>query len=61
MAKTKSTLILPDVQYPYHDAVVLQKILNVVRDRQPDQIIQIGDGIDFPTVCLLYTSDAADD
>lgn len=50
MAKTKSTLILPDVQYPDHDDVVLQKILAVVRDRQPDQIIQIGDGIDFPQV-----------
>lgn len=50
MAKTRSTLILPDIQYPYHDAVVLDKILKVVRTYQPDQIIQIGDGIDFPTV-----------
>lgn len=50
MAKTKSTLVIPDVQYPYHDHVVLDKILRVVRDRQPDQIVQIGDGIDFPTV-----------
>jgi predicted phosphodiesterase len=50
MAKTRTTLIVPDVQYPYHDAVVLQKIISVVRDRQPDQIIQIGDGIDFPQV-----------
>lgn len=50
MAKTRSTLILPDIQYPYHDAVVLDKILKVVRTYQPDQVIQIGDGIDFPTV-----------
>lgn len=50
MAKTRTTLIVPDIQYPYHDDVVLQKILRVVRDRQPDQIVQIGDGIDFPTV-----------
>lgn len=41
---------MPDIQYPYHDDVVLQKILRVVRDRQPDQIVQIGDGVDFPTV-----------
>lgn len=41
---------MPDIQYPYHDAVVLQKILNVVHDRQPDQVVQIGDGIDFPQV-----------
>lgn len=50
MAKTRSTLIIPDVQYPYHDQVVLDKILHIVSDRQPDQIVQIGDGIDFPTV-----------
>lgn len=50
MAKTRTTLIVPDIQYPYHDDVVLQKILRVVHDRQPDQVVQIGDGIDFPTV-----------
>lgn len=50
MAKTKSTLIIPDIQYPYHDAVVLGKILEVARLYQPDQIVQIGDGIDFPQV-----------
>lgn len=50
MAKTKSTLIIPDVQYPYHDQVVLDKILKIARTYQPDQIVQIGDGIDFPTV-----------
>lgn len=50
MAKTKTTLIVPDVQYPYHDHVVLDKILHVARTRKPDQIIQIGDGVDFPQV-----------
>lgn len=50
MAKTKSTLIIPDVQYPYHDSLLLSKLIKVAKDRQPDQIVQIGDGIDFPTV-----------
>jgi len=50
MAKTKSTLILPDIQYPYHDRVILDKILRIARTYQPDQIVQIGDGIDFPQV-----------
>lgn len=50
MAKTRSTLILPDVQYPFHDHVILAKLIKVVRERQPDQIVQIGDGIDFPQV-----------
>jgi len=48
MAKT--TLIIPDIQYPYHDELALAKILKVARDHQPDNILQIGDGIDFPTV-----------
>jgi predicted phosphodiesterase len=50
MAKTRSTLVIPDIQYPYHDAVILDKILKVVRTHQPDQIVQIGDGIDFDTL-----------
>ena len=50
MAKTRSTLILPDIQYPYHDSVVLDKLLRIAQRYQPDQVVQIGDGIDFPTV-----------
>lgn len=47
---TKTTVILPDIQYPYHDALALSKIMKVIKDIQPDSILQIGDGIDFPTV-----------
>lgn len=50
MAKIRTTVVLPDIQYPYHDRVVLAKLIAVVRDMQPEQIIQIGDGIDFPQV-----------
>lgn len=50
MAKTTSTLIIPDIQYPYHDAVLLKKILRIAEYHQPDQVVQIGDGIDFPQV-----------
>jgi predicted phosphodiesterase len=50
MAKTKSTLIIPDVQYPYHDNVLLKKLVGIAKKYQPDQVVQIGDGIDFPTV-----------
>lgn len=46
----KTTLILPDIQYPYHDAVVMKKIINVAEDIQPDAILQIGDAVDFPQV-----------
>lgn len=47
---TKVTLILPDIQYPFHDQLMLSKIMQVIKDIQPDAIFQIGDGIDFPQV-----------
>lgn len=50
MPKTKTTLILPDIQYPYHDSLMLKKLIQVAKDIQPDAILQIGDGIDFPQV-----------
>lgn len=46
----KTTMILPDIQYPYHDKVVLAKLINVAEDIQPESILQIGDAIDFPQV-----------
>jgi predicted phosphodiesterase len=48
--KSKTSLIIPDIQYPYHDSLALAKLIKVAKDHQPDQIIQIGDGIDFPQV-----------
>lgn len=47
---TKVTVILPDIQYPYHDALAMSKIVRVIEDIQPDRILQIGDAIDFPQV-----------
>lgn len=44
-----STLVIGDVQYPYHDKVAVNKILSVAEDLQPDRIVQIGDLIDHPT------------
>lgn len=44
----KTTLVLPDIQYPFHDQLMLDKILKVAKDIQPDAVLQIGDGIDFP-------------
>ncbi|AUG87373.1 metallophosphoesterase [Streptomyces phage ZooBear] len=47
---TKTTVILPDIQYPFHDALALSKVIKVIKDIQPDHIFQIGDAIDFPQV-----------
>lgn len=46
----KTTVVVPDIQYPYHDKLALTKVLNVIEDLQPDAVLQIGDGIDFPQV-----------
>lgn len=46
----KTTVILPDIQYPYCDKLMLQKILRAVKDVQPNAILSIGDAIDFPQV-----------
>lgn len=50
MAKMRTTLIIPDIQWPFHDGLALKKVLQVVEDVQPHQVVQIGDGIDFPQV-----------
>jgi metallophosphoesterase superfamily enzyme len=46
----KTTIIIPDVQLPYHDQLMLDKLIRVVKDVQPDAILQIGDLIDAPQV-----------
>lgn len=46
----KTTVVLPDIQYPFHDKLALSKLIKVVADIQPESIVQIGDGIDFPQV-----------
>lgn len=46
----KTILIVPDVQLPFHDPVLLKKVIQVAEDMQPDRILQIGDLIDLPTV-----------
>lgn len=50
MAKTRTTLIIPDVQIPFHDPVILEKLIRIAEERQPDRILQGGDLIDLPTV-----------
>lgn len=47
---TKTTIVLPDIQYPFHDALALSKVIKVIADIQPDAVLQIGDAIDFPQV-----------
>lgn len=50
MTTTRTTLILSDVQHPYHYPKLLKKFIKIARDIQPDRILSIGDAIDLPTV-----------
>lgn len=44
----ENILILPDTHYPEHDRKLWRTILQVVKDTQPDEIVHIGDLMDFP-------------
>lgn len=46
----KTTVILPDIQYPFHDSLAMSKIIKVIQDVKPESILSIGDAIDFPQV-----------
>lgn len=44
----KVTLVVPDLQIPFHDPLILKKTIQVAKDLQPDHIFQGGDLIDAP-------------
>lgn len=44
----KTTILVPDIQHPYEDKLMMAKLIKVIKDVQPEAIVQIGDGIDFP-------------
>lgn len=46
----ETTIVLPDIQHPFEDKLMLKKLIAVVKHAQPSNVIQIGDGIDFKEV-----------
>lgn len=44
----KRIVILPDTQLPYDDRRALRAVIKFVGDYQPDEVIHIGDVMDFP-------------
>lgn len=59
MGHMKTTLVISDIQHPFHDQLVLDKLIKLAAKVQPDAILQIGDGIDFPTVSRWTVGTAA--
>ena len=59
----KRTVVIPDLQVPYHDHHAVRNVALFLKAYRPDAVVTIGDEIDLPQIsrCLLYTSDAADE
>lgn len=44
----KRTVVISDIQYPYHDKRALKNVIGFIGEYQPDEVIQIGDAVDYP-------------
>lgn len=40
--------MIPDLQIPYHDRKALKALIGYIGDTQPDEVVMIGDVLDFP-------------
>lgn len=45
---TKRIVVVPDLQIPYHDRKALKALVRFIGDTQPDEVLMIGDVLDFP-------------
>lgn len=45
---TKRIVVVPDLQMPYHDRKALKALIRHIEDTQPDEVLMIGDVLDFP-------------
>lgn len=46
---TKRIVIIPDTQLPFDDRKALKALIRFIGDYQPDEVIHIGDVMDYPT------------
>ncbi|WP_167478533.1 metallophosphoesterase [Nocardia arthritidis] len=45
---TKRIVVVPDLQIPFHDRRALKSVIQFIGDTQPDEVVLIGDVLDFP-------------
>ncbi|GGM39301.1 hypothetical protein GCM10012275_07770 [Longimycelium tulufanense] len=45
---TKTYVVIPDIQIPYHDPRALKAVIHFIREYVPDEVVQIGDLMDYP-------------
>lgn len=48
--KTKSVLVIPDLQIPYHDPKSLEAVHKLMKDYKWDEVVCIGDFLDFDSI-----------
>ena len=46
----KRTVIVPDLQVPYHDEVAVKNVAAFIKAYRPDSVITLGDEIDLPQI-----------
>src|SRR5690606_21266015 len=47
MGKARSIVVLSDTQMPYEDKRAVKAVIKFIKDYQPDQVIHIGDVVDY--------------
>lgn len=45
---SKRICIIPDLQIPYHDRKAVKALIRFIGETQPDEVLMIGDVLDFP-------------
>jgi len=46
----KRTVIVPDLQVPYHDEVAVRNVASFIKAYRPDSVVTLGDEIDLPQI-----------
>lgn len=45
---TKRICLVSDIQWPYHDRKAVKAVIQYIHDTTPDEVVLIGDCLDFP-------------
>lgn len=48
MSKAKSYVVISDTQTPFEDKKAMKAVVNFIGEYQPDEVVHIGDVVDFP-------------
>ena len=46
----KRTVVVPDLQVPYHDSVAVKNVAAYIKAVRPDSVVTLGDEIDLPQI-----------